>query len=196
MKTNSYYISILFLLFIFMQYTDVNTVLISSLILTWIVTIMGFNATSSTIAQFSHLCNAICVLFRYTRILLYSCLAVQKRRNILITEDFNNCFANIVNDISVLVHGRLIDVCISLRYKSSGLIITLKRRLHFSLPVQCRNTGSTLIYALCHNALWRKTLFRKYVLPLSNCSTFSTRVNFSAIEFYDLQCKFQSSNTQ
>jgi len=73
---------------------------------------MGFNATSSSIAQFSYLRNAICVLFLYTRILLYCHLAVQKHRNILITDDFNNRFPNIVNDISVSVHGRLIDVCI------------------------------------------------------------------------------------
>ena len=137
---------------------------------------MGFNATSSTIAQFSYLRNAISVLFLYTRILLYCRSAVQKHRNILINDDFNNRFPYIVNDISVSVHGPLIDVCISLHYKSSG-IIALKRRLHFSLlAVQCRNTGNTLIYAVCHNAHWRKTLFRKYVIPLSNCSTFITKM--------------------
>jgi len=152
MNANSYYISILLALFIFMKYTDLNTVLISSLIVSWIVTIMGFNATSSSIAQFSYLCIAICILFLYTRILLHCRLAVEKHRNIIVTDDFNNRFSNIVHDISVSVHGRLTDVCSSLHYKSSGLIITLKRSLHFSLPAQCRNTGNTLIYAVCHNA--------------------------------------------
>jgi len=186
MKTNSYYISILFVLFIFMQYTDVNTVLISSLILTWIVTIMGFNATSSTIAQFSHLRNAICVLFPYTRILIYSGLAVQKHGNILITEDLNNRFTDIVNDISVSVHGRLRDVCISLHYKSSCLIITLKRTLHFSLPLQRRNTGNTQYNASATGQLcapYRPTFFSR-----THGVNILSQHHLSALETYLLDC--------
>jgi len=62
---------------------------------------MGFNATSSTTVQFAYLGVAICVLFMYIHTLLHFHFAVHQYGNILITDEFNIRFSNILHDISV-----------------------------------------------------------------------------------------------